>query len=133
MAANQNVWQGFRMNFTLAHCNLNVFELARSIDFYRQALGLQVVRRHEASDGSFELVFLSDAESRFFLELTWLRGHAPYELGDNESHICFQTDDPAAAHTLHAAMNVICYENKGMGLYFIADPDGYWLEITARK
>lgn len=121
------------MFFKIAHTNLNVINLQRSIDFYKAALDLQVVSRKPAADGSFELAFLSDSDNRYQLELTWLRGHAPYELGDNETHICFRTDDYAAAHDLHASMGCICYENTAMGLYFIEDPDGYWLEIVASR
>jgi lactoylglutathione lyase len=126
------------MEFKLVHTNINVFDLERSVDFYEKAVGLRVVRQSEAADGSFKIAFLSDeAESGgrpvCYLELTWLRGHAPYQLGDNESHICFQTSEFANAHELHAAMNCICYENKSMGLYFIEDPDGYWLEIVPKR
>lgn len=67
------------------------------------------------------------------MELTWLRGRRePYNLGDNESHIAFFVEDKAAAHALHAQMGCICFENQEMGLYFISDPDGYWLEILDR-
>jgi lactoylglutathione lyase len=122
------------MNFKLAHCNINVKDLDASVAFYRKALGLEVTRRSPAADGSFELAFLSDGESPFLLELTWLRDkEGPYELGDNESHIAFRAGDYAAAHALHAEMGCICYENTGMGLYFIEDPDGYWLEICPAK
>ena len=68
------------------------------------------------------------------LELTWLKDRrTPYNLGDNEFHLAFLVDDFAAAHALHAAMGCICYENAAMGIYFIADPDGYWLEIIPRQ
>ena len=53
----------------------------------------------------------------------------PYDLGDNEIHLAFRTDNFTAAHKIHQEMGCICYENKNMGIYFIADPDGYWLEI----
>jgi lactoylglutathione lyase len=118
------------MIFKMIHTNLNVYDMKRAIDFYEKALDLHVVRRIQPPDGSMELAFLCDADEQYQLELTWLRGHAPYELGDNESHICFRTDDLAAAHERHAAMNCICHENKSMGMYFIEDPDGYWLEIV---
>ncbi len=65
------------------------------------------------------------------LELTWLRGREkPYDLGENEFHLAFAGSDMAEAHALHEAMGCICFENPGMGIYFIADPDGYWLEIV---
>ncbi|WMJ84435.1 VOC family protein [Oscillospiraceae bacterium LTW-04] len=118
------------MTFKFAHNNINVCDLDASIAFYKKALGLNEVRRKNAADGSFTLAFLSDGSSEHQLELTWLRDHTdPYNLGENEIHIAFRTDDFEAAHALHSEMGCICYENKGMGIYFISDPDGYWLEI----
>lgn len=122
------------MIFKMVHTNLNVLNLERAIAFYEKALGMKVRKRKKAEDNSFELAFLSDQDNRYELELTWLRDHEkPYELGDNESHICFRTDDYEAAHALHLEMGCICYENTGMGLYFIEDPDGYWLEIVPTR
>jgi lactoylglutathione lyase len=118
------------MKFTIAHCNINVFNLEKSIAFYKEALGLVEVRRKEAQDGSFVLVFMGDESTNFRIELTWLRDRQePYNLGDNESHIAFVTDDYEAAYEHHKKMGCICYENTAMGLYFIEDPDGYWLEV----
>jgi lactoylglutathione lyase len=122
------------MKFTLDHNNLNVLDLEKSVPFYQEALGLVETRRHKAPDGSFELVFLGDEITPHRIELTWLRDKTdPYELGDNESHIAFKTDDFKAAHALHQKMGCICYENEAMGIYFINDPDGYWLEIIPGK
>ncbi len=119
------------MKFLFAHNNINVQDLDKAIAFYQQALGLQVSSRKPAGDGSFELAFLTDGERPHLLELTWLRDHArPYELGENESHLCFVVDDYEAAHARHQQMGCICYENAAMGLYFIEDPDGYWIEIV---
>ena len=116
------------------HCNINVTDLEKSIAFYKEALGLEVIREKEASDGSFKLVYLSDGVSPFQLELTWLKDHPQaYELGENESHICLTVDNYDEAHALHKAMNCICYENEAMGLYFINDPDDYWFEIVREK
>jgi len=118
------------MRFTFAHNNLNVLNLTRSLTFYQSALGLEEVRRKEAKDGSFILVFLGDGQTPHKLELTWLRDRKePYGLGDNESHLAFTVDDYEAAHAKHQDMGVICYENPAMGIYFIEDPDGYWIEI----
>ena len=118
------------MKFTLTHSNINVLDIEKSLTFYKEALGMEVANRKKAEDGSFELVFLSDGTSSHQIELTWLKDKdTPYELGDNESHICFKVDDYEAAHALHKKMDCICYENTSMGLYFIEDPDGYWLEI----
>ena len=112
------------------HFNFNVLDLDRTLAFYREALGLVPVREKEAADGSFKLVYLGDGVSAFTLELTWLRDRSePYDLGDEEFHLAFHTDDFDAAHEKHAAMGCICFENPGMGIYFIQDPDGYWIEI----
>ena len=94
------------MQFSFLHNNINVTNLENSLAFYDQALGLKEVRRIESEDGSFIIVYLSDGESKHQLELTWLRDHPqPYNLG------------------------CIVFENPAMGIYFIADPDNYWIEI----
>ena len=93
------------------------------------------MREKEASDRSFKLVYLGDPEgSDFQLELTWLRDRKePYNLGENEFHLAFVVDDYEAAHAKHKEMGCICYENEAMGIYFIIDPDNYWLEIVPKK
>ncbi|HPZ15220.1 MAG TPA: VOC family protein [Sphaerochaeta sp.] len=123
------------MIFRFAHNNINVIDLERSLAFYEEALGLVEVRRKEASDGSYTIVFLGDGESAHKLELTWLRDweKESYNLGDNEFHLAFETDDLEAARAKHRQMDCIIYENKAMGIYFIVDPDGYWLEIVPTK
>lgn len=118
------------MTFAFAHNNFNVRDLDKSLAFYQQALGLTEVRRKEAPDGSFVLVFLGDGKTDFQLELTWLRDHPQkYDLGECEFHLAFQAADFDAAHAKHAEMGCICFENPKMGIYFISDPDGYWIEI----
>ena len=119
------------MNFKMIHENYNVRSLQESMEFYEKALGLKEHRRKEAEDGSFILVYLSNEQSDFELELTWVRDiDRPYNLGDCEFHLAFETDDYDASHRLHEEMGCICYENPEMGIYFIKDPDGYWLEIV---
>ena len=117
------------------HFNFNVVDLDRSLTFYRDALGLEPVRRKTASDGSFQLVYLGDGETDFQLELTWLRDHSePYELGENESHLCLRVDgDYEEVRKFHKEMGCVCFENEQMGLYFINDPDDYWIEILPAK
>ncbi|HPJ03405.1 MAG TPA: VOC family protein [Candidatus Limiplasma sp.] len=118
------------MQFTMVHTNLNVLDLDRSLRFYKEALGLTEARRSEAKDGSYKIVFLSDGTDGLKLELTWLGDKdTPYALGDNETHIAFRVREFDEAHQKHRDMGVICYENEKMGIYFINDPDGYWLEI----
>ena len=119
------------MKFTFNHNNFNVLDLDSSISFYEKALGLKPVREKIADDGSFKLVYLSDGVTGHTLELTWLRDRKePYNLGELEYHLAMATEDMKAAHELHEKMNVICYENPAMGIYFINDPDGYWIEIV---
>ena len=116
--------------FKIEHVNINVTDMERSVAFYGKAFELTEARRITAEDGSFIIVFLSDGSDGLKLELTWLRDkEGPYNLGDNESHICFAADDFDASYALHKEMNIICYENKDMGVYFITDPDGYWQEV----
>lgn len=123
------------MKFSFAHNNLNVTDLDRSLKFYEQALGLAVERKKEAADGSFIIVFLTDGKTAHQLELTWLRDWEKdsYNLGDNEFHLALRVDDMDAAHAKHKEMECICYENPSMGIYFISDPDGYWIEIIPDK
>ncbi len=117
------------------HFNINVLDLQRSIAFYEKALGLKEHHRKEASDGSFILVYLADDQENFLLELTWLRDRQEaYELGDNESHLCFRVaGDYDAVRAYHKEMGCVCFENEVMGLYFINDPDDYWIEVLPMK
>lgn len=118
------------MNAKFLHTNFNVLDLNKSINFYQKALGLTEVRRKNASDGSFTIVFLGDGQSDTLLELTWMRDRKePYNLGDNEIHIAFHVNDKKEAYALHKQMGCVCFENHVMDLYFISDPDGYWIEI----
>ena len=119
------------MTFTFAHNNFNVRDLDKSLAFYKEALNLTEVRRITAEDGSFIIVYLGDAaDTPHKLELTWLRDwDRPYNLGDNEFHLAFTVEDFEVAHALHKEMGCICFENEAMGIYFINDPDNYWLEV----
>ena len=122
------------MKFTLAHNEMHVLDLEKSLKFYEQALGLKEVRRHVADDGSFILVFLSDGLNPHLVELTWNKDRdKPYDLGENEIHLAFKVDDFDGAYEMHKEMGLISYENKAMGIYFIVDPDGYWLEVIPNR
>lgn len=122
------------MKFTFAHNNFNVMDLQKSMAFYKEALGLEEIYSKEYDNGSFILAFLGDKETPHRLELTWLRDRKePYNLGDNEFHLAFEVDDMDAAYEHHKKMGCICYDNKDMGIYFISDPDGYWIEIVPKK
>lgn len=120
------------MEFRFAHNNINVLDLEKSMAFYKEALNLVETRRVEKP--GFILVYLGDGQTPHRLELTWLKDRKePYNLGENEIHLAFTTNDFAKAYEHHKNMGCICYENKDMGIYFIADPDGYWLEILPEK
>lgn len=122
------------MKFSFAHNNINVLDLDKSLEFYEAALGLKEVSRMVAEDGSFIIVYLGDGQTQHKLELTWLRDwDRPYNLGDNEFHLAFIVDDFQEALKKHKEMNCVCFENSKMGIYFINDPDGYWLEIIPSK
>ena len=121
------------MAFTFAHNNFNVLDLEKSLKFYAEALGLKEERRLAAEDGSFILVYLTDGKTPHLLELTWLRDRKePYNLGENEFHLAFIADDYEAAYAKHKEMGCICYENPEMGIYFINDPDGNWMEVIPK-
>lgn len=116
------------MNFKMIHQNFNVFDLERSLAFYEKALGLTEKRRMEGDD--YIIVYVGNEQSDFELELTYIPSmDRPYNLGDEEFHLAFSTENFEAAHSLHEEMGCIAFENEEMGIYFIQDPDGYWLEI----
>lgn len=122
------------MKFKMIHENYNVLDLQRSLEFYEKALGLKELRRNEAGDGSFIIVYVGNDTADFELELTWLKDRTEaYNLGDEEFHLAFEAEDFDAAYRHHKEMDCICFENKEMGIYFIQDPDGYWLEIVPAK
>lgn len=114
------------------HFNFNVLDLEKSVAFYREALGLTPVR--EKQGNGFKLVFLGDGITDFSLELTYLYDRKePYDLGECEFHLAFHVDRFEELKQKHAQMGCICYENPSMGVYFIEDPDGYWIEIVPEK
>lgn len=120
--------------FKMTHTSINVLDLEKSLAFYKEALGLEPVRVIEPEGAPFKLVFISDGSSGCQLELTWLRDRTePYDLGEGEFHIGFVVEDIEAARKKHSEMGVICFENPAMGIYFIEDPDGYWLEIVPQR
>ncbi len=105
---------------TFNHFNFNVLDLEKSLKFYKDALGLNPVREKTASDGSFKLTYLTERKE-------------PYNLGECEFHLAFKTDEYESFYQKHKEMGVICYENPAMGIYFISDPDGYWIEIVPTR
>lgn len=120
---------------TFDHFNINVSDIEKSIAFYKEALGLQPCGEINHPNGDFKIVYLKAEEGNFRLELTWLRNHPqPYELGENESHLALRVDkDYDKIHKYHSENGWVCFENPAMGIYFIHDPDDYWIEILPPK
>ena len=117
------------MTFAFNHFNFNVLDLERSLKFYKDALGLEPVDEGKDND-DYTIVYLGDHQTGFRLELTYLKDRKePYNLGEQEYHLAFVADDFEAAHKKHQEMGIIEFENPAMGIYFIVDPDGYWIEI----
>lgn len=124
-------------SFHFDHYNINVADRQRSLDFYHKALGLDPVGHIDGPDGAFTIDYLGDHTTGFRLEITCLRDHpGPYELGENETHLALRLNpgqDYDEVREWHRRMGVICFENPAMGIYFIEDPDGYWIEILRAK
>lgn len=122
------------MKFNMAHTNINVLNLEKSLAFYQEALGLRPIRTFDHPGGEFKLVYISDDANAYQIECTWLRDRTEaYHHGDNDLHLAFYADDFDAAYQKHKNMGCICFENAAMGIYFIKDPDGYWLEVLPGK
>lgn len=116
------------------HFNFNVLDIEKSLEFYDKALGLKPVSTKELGDHYARLVYLSDGHTDFTLELTYLYDRTePYDLGECEFHLAFRTDEYDRLHELHSEMGVIVFENPEVGVYFITDPDGYWIEILPER
>jgi lactoylglutathione lyase len=121
------------------HMMIRVLDEARSVDFYQQAFGLKVADRYGFD--SFTLVYLSNAESPFEVELTINHGRKePYELGAGYGHIAFAVDDLDAEHARMTAAGVKInpikeFHREGALMarfFFVEDPDGYKIEVLQR-
>lgn len=121
------------------HSMIRVLDEARSVGFYDQAFGLRVVDRLDF-DG-FTLIYLSNPESGFELELTVNKGRTePYTLGDGYGHLAVSVPDVEAEHLRLteaglAPRKVVDFRNDGRQVakfFFIADPDGYQIEVLQR-
>lgn len=123
----------------LIHSMIRVLEEKRSLDFYRRAFGLEIAGRYEF-DG-FTLVYLSNSESGFELELTINDDREePYALGDGYGHLAVSVTDLDAEHARFAEFGfepgrIVTFERKGAPFarfFFVADPDGYKIEVLER-
>ncbi len=121
------------------HSMIRVLEEKRSIDFYRVAFGLEIAERLEFE--TFVLIYLSNEESEFELELTVNKDRTePYALGDGYGHLALSVDDLAAEHQrlTDAGLNpgkIVEFNRDGTLLarfFFLVDPDGYKVEVLQR-
>lgn len=122
------------------HSMIRVFDEERSVAFYQTAFGLTVADRLDFPD--FTLVYLSNAESEFELELTINKGRTtPYDLGDGYGHLAVSVDQLEAEHARFeteglAPRNLVEFapDGKLVGrFFFVADPDGYQIEVLERS
>lgn len=118
------------------HAMIRVLDEARTVAFYGLAFGLHVVERLPFD--SFTLVYLRNDECDFELELTINHGRtAPYDLGDGYGHLAFSVPDLAAEHARMSAAGLsprklVDFAPGGTVIaqfFFIADPDGYQIEV----
>jgi lactoylglutathione lyase len=123
----------------VVHSMIRVLDEPRSVDFYGRAFGLAVADRIDFE--TFTLVYLRNPEADFEVELTINKGRSePYDLGDGYGHIAFVVDDLDGAHARLteaglAPRKIVDFQNDGARVarfFFIADPDGYQIEVIAR-
>ncbi len=121
---------GKQMKATVIHRCTHVLDLDKTLAFYKEALGFDVIHAFGPPDGSWSNTFIGNGEDPFEIELTWNNGRTePYNNGSDDTHLAVQVDDFEEAHALHEKMGCIVCENESLGVYFIADPDGCWIEI----
>ena len=122
------------MKVRFTHFNYHVTDMERSVNFYRDALGLQVSRQFGPDSGETVFAMMTDGESNIELELMWKKDHPqPYEKGERSYHFCIETEDFEVMHAIHKSMDCIQREVPGGRCYFIEDPDGYLVEIMRNK
>lgn len=121
------------------HTMIRVLDEARSVSFYDKAFGLKVAERLDFAE--FTLVYLSNEETPFEVELTINKGHtAPYQLGDGYGHVAFTVTDIEREHARFAAAglsprNIVEFSREGRlfaRFFFVEDPDGYKIEVLQR-
>lgn len=121
------------------HSMIRVLDEARSVEFYQKAFRLKIADRLDFD--SFTLIYLSNEETGFELELTVNKGRATaYELGDGYGHLAFSVED---VNSEHARLTELGLEPRKLvdfapagkviaRFFFIADPDGYQIEVLQR-
>lgn len=127
------------MEYKFLHSCIRVMDLEKSLKFYKEALGFVETRRKDYPEDEFTLVFLSDSNKNFELELTYNYDRkVPYEVGDGYSHIAVSVDNLEESRNRHLEMGYEVTELMGLPgspprFYFVTDPDGYDIEIIRAK
>ncbi len=125
----------------ILHTMLRSGDLQRSIDFYTQILGMQLLRQKDYPEGKFTLAFLgygSEADSAV-IELTYNWGVSSYQMGDAYGHIAIEVDDVyEAADKIKAQGGRILREAGPMNagttiIAFVEDPAGYPIELLGKR
>lgn len=125
-------------NYDFVHSCIRVMDLEKSIDFYQNALNLKESRRKDFPEAEFTLVYLTDQNESFELELTYnYDREEPYTIGNGYSHIAVVVDDLEKSYQRHKKAGYQVGDLKSLsegssGYYFITDPDGYRTEVIAR-
>jgi lactoylglutathione lyase len=123
----------------MIHSMVRVLEEQRSLDFYGRAFGLAVADRLEFE--TFTLIYLSNAEAGFELELTVNKGRTePYDLGDGYGHLAVSVEDLDAEHARFTDQGfnpgkLVSLDRDGKPaarFFFVTDPDGYKIEVLQR-
>jgi lactoylglutathione lyase len=123
----------------MIHSMIRVLDEARSVEFYSKVFGLEIADRIDFE--TFTLIYLSNAETGFELELTVNKGHVePYNLGDGYGHLAVSVDEVAVEHKrlTDAGLNPgklveLNRDGKLLALFFfMTDPDGYKIEVLQR-
>jgi lactoylglutathione lyase len=129
---------GFKMA-KMIHSMIRVLEEKRSVEFYKSAFSLEIADRLEFEE--FVLVYLSNSETDFELELTINKSQTqPYNLGDGYGHIAVSVEDVEAEHERFSRVGLnprklVDFKNNGENVakfFFVADPDGYQIEVLQR-
>ena len=125
----------------LLHTMLRVGDLQRSIDFYTRVLGMQLLRTTERPEQKYSLAFVGYGRNpeHAEIELTYNHGVDHYELGTAFGHLALEVPDAAAAcERIRAAGGKVTREAGPVQggttvIAFVADPDGYKIELIERR
>jgi lactoylglutathione lyase len=125
----------------MLHTMIRVGDLDRSIDFYTNVLGMQLLRKKDYPDGKFTLAFVGygDEADHTVIELTHNWDTDSYDLGNGFGHIALAVDNAAAACDMirERGGNVVReagpMKHGTTVIAFVEDPDGYKIELIERS